>query len=97
LRQFTTEGYDLGFGIYKRTKDKKQHAGKMVAIMHTQRIDSHLVPEDGSVAVKEPGICKFCLSNQVFYYFKGCRDMHTLYLYDVVPYTVKLALKDTSI
>jgi len=46
----------------------------MVAIMHTQRIDSHLVPEDGSVAVKEPGICKFCLSSQVFYYFKGCRD-----------------------
>jgi hypothetical protein len=51
-----TNGYDLGFGVYQRTKDKKQHAGKMVAIIPTQRVDSHLVPEDGSVAVKEPGM-----------------------------------------
>ena len=56
--QFTTEGYDLGFGVYKKTKDGKQSVGKMDEVVPTQRADSHLVPEDGSVAVKEPGICK---------------------------------------
>ncbi|XP_052073547.1 SEC14-like protein 2 isoform X1 [Mytilus californianus] len=53
--QFTTEGYDLGFGVYKKTKDEKQHAGKMIPVVHSERVDSHLVPEDGSVAVKEAG------------------------------------------
>lgn len=53
--QFTTEGYDLGFGVYKKTKDEKQHVKNMITIVPTQRVDSHLVPEDGSVSVKEAG------------------------------------------
>jgi len=79
----------LGFGVYRRTKDDKQHAGKMVAIIPTQRVDSHLVPEDGSVAVKEPGICKFCLSSQCFIILGSRCDrtvvgFTTTYIYDLI-------------
>jgi hypothetical protein len=83
--QFTTEGYDLGFGVYQRTKDEKQHAGKMVAIIPTQRVDSHLVPEDGSVAVKEPGICKF---RQCFIILGGRRGRDRM----VVGFTTTCAI-----
>ena len=60
----------MGFGVYKRTKDEKQHAAKMINVVPTQRVDSHLVPEDGSVAVKEAGICMY-LSVTCCTLFKG--------------------------
>ena len=56
--QFSTEGYDVGFGIYRRTKDTRQKAGDMEEILPSQRVNSHLVLEDGSISCSEVGTCK---------------------------------------
>ncbi|XP_071115999.1 SEC14-like protein 3 [Haliotis cracherodii] len=53
--QFKTDGFDIGFGVYRRTKDGRQKAGEMEAVMATTRVNSHLVPEDGSLTCKETG------------------------------------------
>ncbi|XP_060077260.1 SEC14-like protein 2 [Ylistrum balloti] len=53
--QFITEGYDLGFGVYKRTKDSRQKANDMEQVIPSQRVNSHIFPEDGSVIIQEPG------------------------------------------
>lgn len=78
--QFTTEGFDLGFGVYKRTKDGKQHAAKMTPVVHTMRVDSHLVPEDGSVAVKEAGTYVVRFDNTYSYF----RSKKISYLIEVL-------------
>ncbi|XP_046560248.1 SEC14-like protein 2 [Haliotis rubra] len=53
--QFKTDGFDIGFGVYRRTKDGRQKAGDMEAVMATTRVNSHLVPEDGSLTCRETG------------------------------------------
>ncbi|XP_067649590.1 SEC14-like protein 2 [Haliotis asinina] len=53
--QFKTDGFDIGFGVYRRTKDGRQKAGDMEAVMATTRVNSHLVPEDGSVTCRDTG------------------------------------------
>ena len=58
--EFQTEGYDIGFGIYKRTMDCHQKASEMKEILKTERANSQLVPEDGCLECEETGTCKFC-------------------------------------
>ncbi|XP_069136588.1 SEC14-like protein 2 [Argopecten irradians] len=53
--QFITEGYDLGFGVYKRTKDSRQKAHEMEEVIPSKRVDCHMFPEDGSVIIQDPG------------------------------------------
>ncbi|KAL5016994.1 hypothetical protein ScPMuIL_006583, partial [Solemya velum] len=54
--QFTTDGYDIGFGVYKKMTEARQKSAEMMEIMVSQRVNSHLVPEDGSITCKETGI-----------------------------------------
>ncbi|KAK6967844.1 SEC14-like protein 2 [Biomphalaria glabrata] len=53
--QFKTDGFDIGFGIYRRTEDKKQKAGDMEPIITSQKVNSHMFPEEGSMHCKHPG------------------------------------------
>ncbi|XP_052073554.1 SEC14-like protein 2 [Mytilus californianus] len=53
--QFSTEGFDIGFGIYRRTKDSRQKAGEMEEIFPSQRVNSHLILEDGSIVCSKAG------------------------------------------
>ncbi|XP_066507129.1 SEC14-like protein 2 isoform X2 [Hoplias malabaricus] len=55
--QFASEGADIGFGIYMKTKaGLKQKVGDMLEVLPTTRYNAHLVPEDGSYTCEQPGI-----------------------------------------
>lgn len=58
-----SEGSDIGFGIFLKTKmGERQKAGEMMEVLPSQRYNAHLVPEDGSLTCSNPGICKYlCL------------------------------------
>ncbi|CAL1534398.1 unnamed protein product [Lymnaea stagnalis] len=53
--QFKTDGFDVGFGVFRRTEDKRQKANEMEHVLPSQRVNSHMVPEDGMVQCKHPG------------------------------------------
>lgn len=56
--QFRSEGADIGFGVYLKTKiGERQRAGEMTEVHPNQRYNSHMVPEDGSLTCPTPGIC----------------------------------------
>ncbi|KAF6278465.1 hypothetical protein mRhiFer1_014990 [Rhinolophus ferrumequinum] len=55
--QFMSDGSDVGFGIFLKTKmGERQKAGEMTEVLPNQRYNAHLVPEDGSLTCTEPGI-----------------------------------------
>ncbi|XP_014397914.1 PREDICTED: SEC14-like protein 2 [Myotis brandtii] len=55
--QFSSEGSDIGFGIFLKTKmGERQKAGEMTEVLPNQRYNAHLVPEDGSLTCSTPGI-----------------------------------------
>lgn len=57
--QFHSEGADIGFGVYLKTKvGERQRAGDMTEVLPNQRYNAHMVPEDGSLTCSTPGICE---------------------------------------
>ncbi|XP_044539972.1 SEC14-like protein 2, partial [Gracilinanus agilis] len=55
--QFMSDGADVGFGVFLKTKTgERQRAGEMTEVVPTQRYNAHLVPEDGTLTCIEPGI-----------------------------------------
>lgn len=57
--QFRSEGSDIGFGVYLKTKvGERQRAGDMTEVLPNQRYNAHMVPEDGSLTCSTPGICE---------------------------------------
>ncbi|XP_051972063.1 SEC14-like protein 2 [Xyrauchen texanus] len=55
--QFVSEGSDIGFGIFLKTKgNETKKLENMQEVLRTERYNSHLVPEDGSYTCEEPGI-----------------------------------------
>lgn len=57
--QFATQSADIGFGVF--LKDKKgewKKATQMQEVVLSQRYNSHLVPEDGSLTCERPGVCE---------------------------------------
>ncbi|XP_059149156.1 SEC14-like protein 2 [Physella acuta] len=53
--QFKTDGFDIGFGIYLRTEDKRQKACDMDHVLPSQRVNSHMIPEDGMLQCRVAG------------------------------------------
>jgi len=52
-----TEGMDIGFSVlHKNASD-----GSEQIVVPFSRVNSHMVPEDGSILCSEPGICMFLL------------------------------------
>ena len=56
--QFWTEGMDIGFGVFLRTADKKQKKDEMEEVVISSRVNSHIIPEDGSLTCEKTGTCK---------------------------------------
>ena len=57
--QFASEGADIGFGVFlKSNKGQWQKASQMTEVVHSQRYNSHLVPEEASLTCQQPGVCK---------------------------------------
>uniref|UniRef100_A0A4X1VBA2 SEC14 like lipid binding 2 n=1 Tax=Sus scrofa TaxID=9823 RepID=A0A4X1VBA2_PIG len=55
--QFMSDGSDIGFGIFLKTKmGERQRAGEMTEVLASQRYNAHLVPEDGTLTCSNPGI-----------------------------------------
>ena len=57
--QFASDGGDIGFGVFLKTKmGERQRAGEMTEVLASQRYNAHMVPEDGSLTCTEAGVCK---------------------------------------
>uniref|UniRef100_A0A7N6A8M9 SEC14-like lipid binding 8 n=1 Tax=Anabas testudineus TaxID=64144 RepID=A0A7N6A8M9_ANATE len=55
--QFASEGADIGFGVFlKAKKGEWKKAAQMQEVVLSQRYNSHLVPEDGSLTCELPGV-----------------------------------------
>ncbi|XP_062942235.1 SEC14-like protein 3 [Cynocephalus volans] len=55
--QFSSDGGDIGFGIFLKTKmGERQRAGEMMEVLPSQRCNAHMVPEDGSLTCSEVGV-----------------------------------------
>ena len=62
-----TEGMDIGFSVlYKNKSDRSEKK----TIIPYSRLNSHMVPEDGSIFCSEPGICT--LSSRRFLFVFLC-------------------------
>ncbi|KAM9329884.1 SEC14-like protein 2 [Gastrophryne carolinensis] len=54
--QFQSDGSDIGFGVFRKTKaGERQKAGEMIEVVPNQRYNAHMVPEDGSLTCPEAG------------------------------------------
>ncbi|MED6269697.1 hypothetical protein CHARACLAT_002328 [Characodon lateralis] len=57
--QFASDGADIGFGVYRRTKDgRSQKVAEMMQVLPSERYNAHLVPEDSCLTCNEPGVCE---------------------------------------
>ncbi|XP_006147986.1 SEC14-like protein 4 isoform X2 [Tupaia chinensis] len=55
--QFASEGGDIGFGVFLKTRlGERQRAGEMTEVLPSQRYNAHLVPEDGSLTCLKAGV-----------------------------------------
>uniref|UniRef100_A0A8D3AJ52 SEC14-like protein 2 n=1 Tax=Scophthalmus maximus TaxID=52904 RepID=A0A8D3AJ52_SCOMX len=62
--QFSSDGADIGFGIYRRTKEGAgQRVTEMLQVLPSERYNAHLVPEDSWLTCPEPGVYVLCFDN----------------------------------
>ncbi|XP_076453383.1 SEC14-like protein 2 [Babylonia areolata] len=78
--QFKTDGFDIGFGVFRKTGEGRQKAGEMEAVMASVRVNSHLIPEDGSVTCKDPGTYVMRFDNT----YSWTRSKKLFYLLEVL-------------
>jgi len=79
--QFLSEGNDIGFGIFRRTSDERQKKGDMVEIVKSQRVESHLIPEEGNILLEEAG--KYVVRFDNTYSWVNAKKV--AYLIDILP------------
>ncbi|XP_070781153.1 SEC14-like protein 2 isoform X2 [Enoplosus armatus] len=62
--QFASDGADIGFGVYRRTKEGGgQKLAEMLQVLPSERYNAHLVPEDSCLTCPEPGVYVLCFDN----------------------------------
>nr|XP_020852307.1 SEC14-like protein 2 isoform X3 [Phascolarctos cinereus] len=84
--QFMLDGSDIGVGIYLKTKmGERQRAKEMIEVLPTQKYNSHLVPEDGTLTCTEPGV-----------YVLRFDNTYSLVHSKKVSYTVEVLLPDKA-
>ncbi|XP_061458423.1 SEC14-like protein 2 [Rhineura floridana] len=82
--QFMSDGADIGFGIFLKTKVReRQRASEMAEVRPNERYNAHLVPEDGSLTCADAGIYVLRFDNTYSY-------IHS----KKVSYTVEVLLPD---
>ncbi|XP_044514814.1 SEC14-like protein 4 isoform X3 [Gracilinanus agilis] len=84
--QFMLDGPDIGFGIYLKTKmGERQKAREMIEVLPSQKFNSPLVPEDGSLICSKPGV-----------YVLRFDNTYSLVHSKEVSYTVEVLLPDKA-
>ncbi|KAI1900938.1 hypothetical protein AGOR_G00054980 [Albula goreensis] len=54
---FKSEGADIGFGVFMKKKmGERKRAGEMKEVLHSERYNAHLVPEENSITCADPGV-----------------------------------------
>ncbi|XP_053444584.1 SEC14-like protein 4 isoform X5 [Nycticebus coucang] len=84
--QFASDGGDIGFGVFLKTKmGKRQRAGEMTEVLPSQRYNAHLVPEDGSLTCLKAGV-----------YVLRFDNTYSLMYTKKVSYSVEVLLPDKA-
>ncbi|XP_070331669.1 putative SEC14-like protein 6 isoform X2 [Odocoileus virginianus] len=84
--QFASDGGDIGFGVFLKTKmGERQRAGEMMEVLASQRYNAHMVPEDGSLTCTEAGV-----------YVLRFDNTYSLIYPKHVSYTVEVLLPDQT-
>ncbi|KAJ6659068.1 hypothetical protein lerEdw1_019371 [Lerista edwardsae] len=84
--QFMSDGADIGFGVFLKTKNgERQHASEMKEVLASQRYNAHMVPEDGSITCSEAGIYVLRFDNTYSYLYSK-----------KISYTVEVLLPDKN-
>ncbi|XP_057602440.1 SEC14-like protein 4 [Hippopotamus amphibius kiboko] len=84
--QFASDGADVGFGIFLKTKlGERQRAGEMTEVLPSQRYNAHMVPEDGSLTCLQAGV-----------YVLRFDNTYSLIHAKRVSYTVEVLLPDKA-
>ncbi|KAM6166027.1 SEC14-like protein 4 [Erethizon dorsatum] len=84
--QFASDGGDIGFGVFLKTKiGERQKAGEMTEVLPSQRYNAHLVPEDGSLVCLKAGV-----------YVLRFDNTYSLIHAKKVSYTVEVLLPDKA-
>lgn len=78
--QFTTANCDINFGIFKKKVYSITKQSEMTVVVPSQRVNSHLVPEDGSILCEEPGIYIFQFDNN----YSWLRCKHVFYRITII-------------
>ncbi|KAB1255630.1 SEC14-like protein 4 [Camelus dromedarius] len=84
--QFASDGADIGFGIFLKTKmGARQRAGEMTEVLPSQRYNAQQVPEDGSLTCLQAGV-----------YVLRFDNTYSLMHAKKVSYTVEVLLPDKA-
>ncbi|XP_013402720.2 SEC14-like protein 2 [Lingula anatina] len=78
--EFHTENHDIGYAIYYKTSPGEQNVSDMEVVVGNKRVNSHLVPEDGTVYCSKAGIYVFCFDNS----YSWTRSKTVLYVIEVI-------------
>uniref|UniRef100_A0A3B5MGQ2 Uncharacterized protein n=1 Tax=Xiphophorus couchianus TaxID=32473 RepID=A0A3B5MGQ2_9TELE len=80
--QFASDGADIGFGVYRRTKDSRsQKVAEMMQVLPSERYNAHLVPEDSCLTCSEPGVYVLCFDNS----YSVLQSKKVSYNVEVIP------------
>ncbi|KAM8817106.1 SEC14-like protein 4 [Rhynchonycteris naso] len=84
--QFVSDGADIGFGVFLKTKKgERQRVGEMMEVLPSERYNAHLVPEDGSLTCLKAGV-----------YVLRFDNTYSLMHAKKVSYTVEVLLPDKA-
>nr|XP_036849336.1 SEC14-like protein 4 [Manis javanica] len=84
--QFASEGADISFGVFFKTKiGERQRAGEMTEVLPSQRYNAHMVPEAGSLTCHKAGV-----------YVLRFDNTYSLMRAKKVSYTVDVLLPDRA-
>nr|XP_025123139.1 SEC14-like protein 4 isoform X1 [Bubalus bubalis] len=84
--QFASDGGDIGFGVFLKTKmGERQRAAEMTEVLASQRYNAHMVPEDGSLTCTEAGV-----------YVLRFDNTYSLIHAKKISYTVEVLLPDKA-
>lgn len=91
--QFSSDGADIGFGVFKRTTASgSQKVEEMEQVLPKQRYNAHLVPEDACLSCSEPGVYVLCFDNS----YSLLQSKKVSYKVEVVTPTESQQLSQTS-
>uniref|UniRef100_A0A8C9X7X2 SEC14-like lipid binding 7 n=1 Tax=Sander lucioperca TaxID=283035 RepID=A0A8C9X7X2_SANLU len=80
--QFASDGADIGFGVYRRTKKGGgQKVAEMLQVLPSERYNAHLVPEDSCLTCTEPGVCDLRSDCTFRNALKHCKQMSVTHRY----------------